>query len=115
MARHPHNALAARSVPGLVEPGRYADGGGLYLLVASGGSRSWMLRTVVRGKRSDIGLGSVTLVSLADAREEARRLRRLARGGGDPLTDRRQARRGVPTFEDAARQVHAAHGATFKN
>jgi integrase len=74
-----------------------------------------MLRTVVRGKRSDIGLGSATLVSLADAREEARRLRRIARAGGDPLVDRRQARRGVPTFEDAARQVHAAHGTAFKN
>jgi integrase len=115
MPRHPHNALAARTVNRLKEPGRYADGGGLYLLVAPGGSRSWMLRTVVRGKRSDIGLGSATLVSLANAREEARRLRRIARSGGDPLVDRRQARRGVPTFEDAAKQVHAAHATAFKN
>jgi len=115
MAHHPHNALTARAMPRLVEPGRYADGGGLYLLVAPGGSRSWMLRTVVRGKRSDIGLGSATLVPLADAREEARRLRRIARAGGDPLSDRRHARRGVPTFEDAAKQVHSTHAAAFKN
>jgi integrase len=108
-------ALAARAIPRLVEPGRYADGGALYLLVAPGGSRSWILRTVVRGKRTDIGLGSATLVSLADAREEARRLRRIARSGGDPLIDRRQARRGVPTFEDATKQVHSIHGAAFKN
>jgi len=94
-------------------PGRFADGGGLYVLVAPGGSKSWVLRTVVMGTRRDIGLGSVLLVSLAEAREEARRLRKIAREGGDPLAVRR--RRTVPTFEDAAEKVHAAHGASFKN
>lgn len=113
--RHPYKALAARTVNTADEPGRYADGGGLYLLVAPGGSRSWVLRTVVKGKRCDIGLGSVALVSLAEAREEARRLRRIARAGGDPLAERRQARRSVPTFEEAARQVHASHAVSFKN
>ena len=113
--RHPHKALAARTVNTISAPGRYADGGGLYLLVAPGGSKSWVLRTVVRGRRCDIGLGSVTLVSLADARDEAQRLRRIARAGRDPLTERRQERRVVPTFEGAATQVHSAHAATFKN
>ena len=70
--RHPHKALTARTVSTTTEPGRYADGGGLYLLVAPGGSKSWMLRTVVKGRCCDIGLGSVELVSLADGREEAR-------------------------------------------
>jgi hypothetical protein len=73
-----------------------------------------MLRTVVKGRRCDIGLGSVALVSLADAREEARRLRQVARAGGDPLSDRRQERRAVPSFADAATQVHTAHAASFK-
>ena len=113
--RHPHKALAARTVSTTSEPGRYADGGGLYLLVAPGGSKSWMLRTVVKGRRCDLGLGSVELVSLADAREDARRLRRIARAGGDPLAERRQERRAVPTFEAAATDVHAAHAASFKN
>ena len=113
--RHPHKALTARTVSTTTEPGRYADGGGLYLLVAPGGSKSWMLRTVVKGRRCDIGLGGVELVSLADAREEARRLRRIARLGGDPLVERRQERRAVPTFEDAAKSVHTAHAASFKN
>lgn len=111
--RHPHKALSAREVQSLRTPGRFADGGGLYLLVAPGGSKSWVLRTVVQGTRRDIGLGSVTLVSLAEAREEARRLRKIARGNGDPLAERR--RRVVPTFEDAATQVHAARAAAFKN
>ena len=113
--RHPHKALTARTVSTTTEPGRYADGGGLYLLVAPGGSKSWMLRTVVKGRRCDIGLGSVELVSLADGREEARRLRRIARAGGDPLAERRQERRPVPSFEDAAKAVHTAHAASFKS
>ena len=113
--RHPHKALTARAVSTTTEPGRYADGGGLYLLVAPAGSKSWMLRTVVKRRRCDIGLGGVELVSLADAREEARRLRRIARLGGDPLAERRQERRAVPSFEDAATSVHTAHAASFKN
>ena len=72
-----------------------------------------MLRTVVMGARRDIGLGGVTLVSLADAREDARRLRKIARDGGDPLAERK--RRNVPSFEDAAKKVHAAHAASFRN
>lgn len=111
--RHPHKVLTPREVQALNTPGRFADGGGLYLLVAPGGSKSWMLRTVVMGTRRDIGLGSVTLVSLAEAREEARRLRKIARDDGDPLAERR--RKKVPTFEDAATQVHSAHAASFKN
>lgn len=104
--RHPHKVLTTREVQGLNAPGRFADGGGLYLLVAPGGSKSWILRTVVMGTRRDIGLGSIGLVSLAEAREEARRLRKIARDDGDPLAERR--RRAVPSFEDAAKQVHAA-------
>jgi integrase len=111
--RHPHKALTSREVQALNTPGRFADGGGLYLLVAPSGSKSWMLRTVVMGTRRDIGLGGVDLVPLAEAREEARRLRKIARDDGDPLAERR--RRMVPSFEDAAKQVHAAHAASFKN
>jgi integrase len=111
--RHPHKVLSPREVQALKTPGRFADGGGLYVLVAPGGSKSWMLRTVVMGIRRDIGLGGVTLVSLAEAREEARRLRKIARDGGDPLAERRRPT--VPSFEDAAAKVHTAHAASFKN
>jgi integrase len=111
--RHPHKALSTREVQAVHTPGRFADGGGLYLLVAPRGSKSWVLRTIVMGTRRDIGLGSVELVSLAEAREEARRLRKIARDGGDPLTERR--RRVVPSFENAANQVHTEHAASFRN
>lgn len=115
---HPHKALSARTVQTVKVTGkvrRLADGGGLYLVVAPGGSKSWVLRTLVKGKRCDLGLGSVTLVTLAEAREHALRLRKIARSGGDPMAERRHERRAVPTFEAAAQQVHAAHAAGFRN
>ena len=74
-----------------------------------------MLRTVIKGKRCDLGLGGVSLVSLQEARAEAVRLRKIARAGGDPLAERRHELRPVPTFEAAAREVHAAHSPAFRN
>ena len=62
--------LSARNA----ETGRHADGGGLYLRVAPTGSRHWLLRVQVNGKRRDIGLGSFTDLTLAEAREEAAKL-----------------------------------------
>ena len=35
----------------LTEPGRYGDGVGLYLVVAPGGSKSWVLRVQHSGTR----------------------------------------------------------------
>ena len=84
--RHPHLRLTAVRVKAVMDAGRYADGNGLYLVVDPSGAKRWLLRTIVRGKRRDIGLGSLQLVPLVDARAEASRLRRLARSGGDPGT-----------------------------
>jgi integrase len=113
--QHPDKRLTAVTVRNLKNPGRYADGNGLYLVVDHSGAKRWMLRTVIAHKRRDIGLGSVRLVSLAEAREEATKLRRQARRGEDPLAERRRASQAIPTFRDAAQRVHAAHAATFKN
>ena len=112
--RHPHQRLTAVAVR-RKKSGKYADGNGLYLVVDDSGARRWILRTVVIGKRRDIGLGSVSLVGLAEARDEATRLRRIARAGGDPVADRHQRRRQVPTFADTARQVHELHTKTVRN
>jgi integrase len=111
---HPHNRLTAVAVR-KAGPGRHGDGNSLYLLVDDTGARRWVLRTVVAGRRRDIGLGSATLVPLAEARELARRYRKLAREGGDPVAERRRERRKVPTFEEAARTVHAEHKGTWSN
>ena len=113
--RHPDKRLTAVRVRTLKTTGRYADGNGLYLFVDPSGAKRWVWRGRAAGKRSDLGLGSAQLVSLADARDEAARLRRMARTGGNPLAERRRERRTVPTFKEAATQVHAAHSATFRN
>ena len=74
-----------------------------------------VLRRLWSLSRCDIGLGSARLVSLAEAREEALRIRRKARDGEDPLAERRRTTLVVPTFKEAAETVHEAHAATFKN
>ena len=112
---HPDKALTAVHVRNIKKPGKYCDGNGLYLVVDPSGAKRWLLRTVILGKRCDLGLGSVRLVTLAEARDEALRIRRKARDGEDPLADRRRASLVVPTFKEAAERVHAAHAATFKN
>ena len=101
--RHPDKALSAafiRSAP----PGRHCDGQGLYLVVQPTGTRSWVQRLVIRGRKRELGLGSTALVSLAEARDQALSNRKLARSGGDPLAEKRRAE-GMPTFADAAARV----------
>jgi hypothetical protein len=46
----------------------HADGAGLYLQIAGGGAKSWIYRYQRDGKEDAIGLGSLSAVSLADAR-----------------------------------------------
>ena len=101
--RHPDKALSAafiRSAP----PGRHCDGQGLYLVVQPTGTRSWVQRLVIRGRKRELGLGSTALVPLAEAREQALANRKLARQGGDPLAEKRR-NQGMPTFAEAAVRV----------
>ena len=101
--RHPPKALSAaflRSAP----PGRHADGNGLYLFVQPSGTRSWIQRLLIRGRRRELGLGSLALVPLAEAREKALANRKLAREGGDPLAEKRRSQ-GIPTFAESAARV----------
>lgn len=104
--------LTARKVQTLSEPGMYGDGDGLYLRIGPTGAKSWILRTVVYGKRRDFGLGSAKLVSLAEAREEARRLRKIARAGGDPNAERRKE---TLTFSEATRRAFKTIEETFSS
>lgn len=113
--KHPENALTAMKVRQTTQPGRYADGNGLYLVVDPSGAKRWLLRTIVMGRRRDIGLGGLSIVSLAEAREKAQEYRKLARDGGDPLALRRAKQQVVPTFEKAAEAAHKAMKVAFAN
>ena len=99
--------LTAAKVKVIARTGLHGDGGTLYLNVAPGGSKSWVQRLTVNGRRRDIGLGGFPLVSLAEAREKAFDNRRWARAGGDPLAEKHKAR--VPTFREAAHKVFEAN------
>src|SRR5207302_7504908 len=61
-------ALTVKGIAGLNKPGLYGDGKGLYLHVAAGGCKSWILRFQLAKRRRDIGLGPLQEVTPAAAR-----------------------------------------------
>ena len=99
------NELSDVFVRTVAKAGRYCDGHGLYLDVQPSGSRSWVQRITIGGRRRELGLGGYPMVSLKDARAQAFTNRQLARAGGDPLAEKRRRNRDVPTFAAAAEQV----------
>lgn len=112
--RHPEKALSSVRVKNITDPGRYADGNGLYLVVDPSGAKRWILRIVIQRKRRDIGLGGLSVVSLAEARDQAREFRAVARAGGNPLADRNRSRQ-LPTFAEVARLVYEQRKHAWKN
>ncbi len=70
-------------------PGRHACGAGLYLNIETSGERSWVLRTTIRGRRAEMGLGSCQDKTWKEARQEAADLLERARKGEDILETRR--------------------------
>ena len=118
--------LSALGVSRLKKPGLYADGAGLYLQVTHAGARSWIFRyrlgrTAKKAPR-DMGLGSLSTITLAEAREAAREARRLILAGVDPIEDRlrRDAEAALEaakltTFEDAAERYIKAHKPGWRN
>ena len=99
------NKLSATKVNGLKARGFYGDGGGLYLQVAKGGSKSWVFRYKRSGKARDMGLGSLITIGLGEARDLANDCRRQLLKGVDPLEARRAER--------TAQEIEAAKAITF--
>ena len=106
-------ALTAAKVKALTKPGMHHDGRGLYLRVAPGGSKGWMLWATIDGRRRDIGLGGHPAVTLAKARQFADAHRLAVAEGRDPLAEKRRA--ATPTFAEAAVKVHEANLPRWKN
>ena len=105
--------LTVASVRTLSKPGKYYDQHGLILRVAPGGSKQWIWRGTIRGRRRDIGLGAVAYTTLAEARDIAYRYRKLARAGIDPTST--QPDYLVPTFAEAVEQVIEAYRPGWKD
>ncbi len=106
--------LTATAMKASRKPGRYGDGDGLFLVVSTSGSASWVVRVQKAGRRRDIGIGSAKKVSLATAREKASVVRSQMEAGLDPVAERRKAE-GIPTFREAAATVFAASQKTWRN
>ena len=116
--------LTALEVSRLQLPGHYAVGGvpGLYLYVNDGDGRSWILRVVVGSKRRHVGLGGYPAVTLAGARDKARKVREDIENGVDPIERRREAIARLQashatekTFEEAANAYISTHQDSWKN
>lgn len=116
--------LTAVQVARLTEPGTWFVGEvpGLALQVAPSGARSWVLRYPVGGKRRELGLGGFPGVTLAGAREAARKAREQLRDGIDPIEATRAKKSALAaetakalTFDQCAAAYVKAHAAGWKN
>jgi integrase len=116
------NKLAATKVARITKRGRYGDGAGLWLSVSKEGAKSWVFQFTLNGKERQHGMGSLTTLSLADARIRARKLRQDVEQGIDPIAQKRAARFALVvnaskrlTFEEAAKDYIDTHEAGWKN
>ena len=105
--------LTARKVA-TANPGKYSDGGNLYLIVSPTGTRKWVLRFTWRGRAKEMGLGSATGVPLVDARARAADARRKVSQGLNPIEERKRDG-GIPMFGEMADDVREALSAGFRN
>lgn len=137
MASRQLHRLKAKTVEHQDKPGRYADGGGLYLQVGPTGTKSWLFRYMRDGRAREMGLGPLHTVPLASqtvvgpegakreirgARDLAADARRLLLEGIDPIDDRdcrrasgRVAASRVQTFAECADAYIRAHRAGWRN
>ena len=122
--------LSAVEVKRITQPGWKAVGGvaGLLLQVKPPSreglpfSRSWILRLRIAGVRQPIGLGSYPQVTLAEAREQARKLSLEAKSGVNLLASKRAKRSALiaaasknKTFQECADSYMEAHATDYTN
>jgi hypothetical protein len=107
----------------ITKTGMHSDGGGLYLQVSRFGTKSWIYRYMLDGRRREMGLGPYPVVSLAVAREKAAECRSvIKRDHIDPVAARKAQRDRARldaaktiTFRQCAEAYIAAHSAGWRN
>jgi integrase len=114
--------LTAVEVARAKGPAVLHDGGGLYLRVSPAGSKAWVFRFQLNGRRRDMGLGAYPARSLADARSTAAEARRQVGDGVDPLSAKKsthEAQRLAEvrgrTFRETAEEYIARNEAGWRN
>ncbi len=110
------NRLTVKGI-GALHPGKYADGGGLWLYKRENGAQ-WVFRFTIHGRRREMGLGSATHVPLREVRETASECRKVVRAGMDPIKERlrkrRAAARSIYLLTDIAEDAFEARKAELK-
>ncbi len=119
--------LTALRVARATAPGMYADGGGLYLQVTVNGrngepAKSWIYRYTLRGRAREMGLGSLSAISLQEVRNRVSEYRRQRHDGVDPIEARRAGREQAIleagralTFKEATSKYIEGHRAGWRN
>ncbi|MFQ5534935.1 MAG: Arm DNA-binding domain-containing protein, partial [Sphingomonadales bacterium] len=64
--------LSARKVA-TVGPGKFGDGGGLWLCMKNNGGKSWVFRYMLRGRAREMGLGSLSTISLSESSDDLKK------------------------------------------
>ena len=118
------NITSARRVETITDVGYHRCDPGLYLQVTKSGSKSWLFRfkSPVTAKQREMGLGSLSVISLAQARNLAIECRQKLQQGIDPLDAQRKRRQSMLleqartiTFKDAAERCIENKKPEWKN
>jgi len=112
--------LSPSNVARLKKPGKYNDGGGLYLQVSRRGIKSWIFRYERQGEERCMGLGAIHAVSIGEARNAASKARARLAQGIDPLQDRMLNGSGEQkpkdkTFDECVAAYVASHRSGWKS
>lgn len=106
--------LTDTRIRGDLKAGRYGDGGGLYLEVAPGGTKSWLFMWKVNSKRRAIGLGAYPAVPLASARAKVAKAKSDIAEGRDPAVAQRAAQSKL-TFAQCVEDFLVANSPAWRN
>ena len=115
-ARKPTKGLTTAKISGRLDVGKYHDGSGigLFLRVDPDGSKFWVQRITLNGKRPELGLGRFPAISLAQAREAAWKNKQIIKDGKDPR-DLQQTKTIIPTFSEAVDEYLKFKLSEFQN
>lgn len=97
--------LTKKQISSILEPGRYNDGGGLYLYVRKGGTKSWTYRFRQDGRLKEMSFGPLSPTNdLIDARRKAVEARETVMQGFNPISKKREEREQLYTERQKERE-----------
>ncbi len=103
--------IACKGFKPTTKPYKKFDGGGLYLLVKTNGTKLWQMKYSHLAKAKVLSFGAYPSTSLLEAREERERAKKLIRKGIDPMAlkkeeTRKAIRKAQNTFKATALEWH---------